>query len=170
VLLLKRRWVSNYVSFIILAAQLKPFGLCSSFEWFTQPEDCNAASAFIVAIASKNPRGNVALFEASNEPEVTGGSGVPVSAAFLYSCLIPALRGAAGGVPVSVAMASSNSWSGAYASLLPVVDIIDWHCYNGGGNGAALADEIQDMRALAEGKQLIITEVIARPLSRLPQH
>jgi hypothetical protein len=155
-------WVSNYVAFARIAAGLN-LSVVSSFEWFQQPADCTAASSFIAAIASAETAGTVVLFEASNEPEVTGGSGAPVSAAFLATCLIPALRKAAGGVPVTVAMASFTSWSGAYASLLPLVDIIDWHCYDGGGNGAALVAEIDALRALADGKQLLLTEVIARP-------
>ena len=35
-------WVSNYVGFILLTAQLN-LSVVSSFEWFEQPEDCNAA-------------------------------------------------------------------------------------------------------------------------------
>ena len=155
-------WAANFGAFLGLASSLH-LSVVSSFEWFQQPASCAAASAFIAAIAAVNPHGNVALVEASNEPEVAGGGGPPVSASFLTSCLIPALRAAAGGVPISVAMSSSADWRGSYASVLPLVDVVDWHSYNGGGNGAVLASEIEALRALAGGKQLLLTEILARP-------
>jgi hypothetical protein len=154
-------WLANYQAFLQLAAGGN-LSVVASFEWFSQPAACGDPAAFIAAVASLNPHGNVALLEASNEPTVSGG-GAPVSTAFLAGCLIPALRAASGGVPLSVAMASAGDWRGAYASLLPLVDVVDWHCYNGGGNGAALAAEVQAMRSLAGGKQLLLTEVLARP-------
>lgn len=137
--------------------------MVTSFEWFQQPEQCAAAAAFISAIASQNPYGNVVLLEASNEPEVAGGNGAPVSATFLCTCLIPALRVVSHGINITVAMGAYTSWGGEYASVLPLVDIVDWHCYNGAGNGAAVAAEIASMQAIAGVKPLLLTEVIARP-------
>lgn len=155
-------WVANYQTFLGLAAD-KGLTVVTSFEWFAQPPACTSnVTSFIGFIAGLNPRGNVVLLEASNEPTVAGG-GAPVTAAFLTGCLIPALRSSGGPIPVSVAMASAGDWSGAYASVLPLVDVVDWHCYNGGGNGLGLAGEIAAMKAIAGGKQLLLTEVLARP-------
>lgn len=155
-------WVSNYRAFLGIAARLN-LSVVTSFEWFQQPSECTPATAFVTAIASQDPYGNVVLLEASNEPEVSGGNGAPVSAAFLTSCLIPALRAVSGDVNVTVAMSAYTSWVGSYASVLPLVDVVDWHCYNGGGNGAALSTEIASLRAIAGAKPLLLTEVIARP-------
>lgn len=127
--------------------------------------NCSDATAFIDLIVAHELKGVVTGYEADNEP-------APYAMGYVQTCTLPALLKATQAashpdVVVGVGFAHVNQ----VASMANATTSLNWHCYNGAGNGGGIQSEIDQIQRIADTftppKPLILTEWLARPAQPL---
>ena len=151
-----QQWLTNYRTFqqMMQAHGLK---LMVTF-WWADPFSCTNATAYLHDVVAAEVPGVVIEYEAANEPQAAQAGDVK-------SCILPVLLNATSASGVDVGVGVGSYWEVVtYASLSTT---LNWHSYNGGGNGAGLQAEIDNLTTLANSfsppKPLLLTEWHARP-------
>jgi hypothetical protein len=126
--------------------------------WWADPFSCTNATAYLHDVVAAEVPGVVIEYEAANEPQAAQAGDVK-------SCILPVLLNATSASGVDVGVGVGSYWEVVtYASLSTT---LNWHSYNGGGNGAGLQAEIDNLTTLANSfsppKPLLLTEWHARP-------